>query len=27
MRLLTGSLMPSSGDVWIGEHNMATERL
>jgi ABC-2 type transport system ATP-binding protein len=27
MRLLTGFLMPSSGDVWIGEHNMATERL
>jgi ABC-2 type transport system ATP-binding protein len=27
MRLLTGFLMPSSGDVWIAGHNMATERL
>ena len=27
MRLLTGYLMPSSGDVWIAEHNMASERL
>ena len=27
MRLLTGFLMPSSGDVWIAGHDMATERL
>ncbi len=27
MRMLTGYLVPSRGDVWIGEHNMATESL
>jgi ABC-2 type transport system ATP-binding protein len=26
MRLLTGFLMPTSGDVWIADHNMATQR-
>ena len=27
MRMLTGYLMPSRGDVWIGEYNMAAESL
>ena len=27
MRIITGFLMPTRGDVWVGEHNMATESL
>ena len=27
MRIITGFLMPTRGDAWVGEHNMATESL
>ena len=27
MRMITGYLMPTSGEVWIGDHNMATDSL
>ena len=27
MRIITGFLMPTRGDVWIGDHNMATNSL
>ena len=27
MRMITGYLMPTSGDVWIGDHHMATHSL
>jgi ABC-2 type transport system ATP-binding protein len=27
MRILTGYLMPTEGDAWIGDHNMATDSL
>jgi ABC-2 type transport system ATP-binding protein len=27
MRIITGFLMPTRGDVWIGDHNMATDSL
>ena len=27
MRIITGFLMPTRGDAWVGDHNMATESL